>query len=84
LLHTTRHTTLPLLSSEKCMQTPILLRIAFHDAGTWISSEQVGGANGSIAFELQGPPNNTVVRRFGWPFVQQVPPSCAVLHCPAQ
>lgn len=60
------------LNGVACMQTPILLRIAFHDAGTWIAADGTGGANGSIAFELGSDPNNTVVRRFGWPIVQQV------------
>lgn len=58
------------------MQTPILLRIAFHDAGTWVASDSTGGANASIAFELRGTPNGTVVRRFGWPIVERV--SCSV------
>ena len=56
------------------MQTPILLRIAFHDAGTWLTRDRTGGANGSIQFELNRSPNNSVVRRFGWPIVLQARP----------
>ena len=58
------------------MQTPILLRIAFHDAGTWVAAEQTGGPNGSVQFELSRTPNRSVVRRFGWPIVLQVRRSC--------
>eukprot|EP00892_Ulva_mutabilis_P011501 jgi/Ulvmu1/8723/UM047_0064.1 len=57
--------------------TPILLRIAFHDAGTWTVRDRTGGANGSIQFELGGSPNNSVVRRFGWPIVLQIKRSLA-------
>ena len=54
------------------MQTPILLRLAFHDAGTYTVSDNQGGPNGSLQHELFLVPNRSVVRRFGWPVVLRV------------
>ena len=34
-----------------------LLRMAFHDAGTWDGAKATGGANGSILLELERPEN---------------------------
>jgi hypothetical protein len=56
----------------RAVQTPILLRIAFHDAGTYIASDREGGPNGSTQFELNRVHNRSVVRRFGWPVVLRV------------
>lgn len=39
------------------VQAPVLLRLAFHDAGTYSAAEANGGPNGSIRFELQRPEN---------------------------
>ena len=72
-LHTRR---LQHLTDRYVMQTPILLRIAFHDAGTWVAADQTGGPNGSVQFELSRTPNRSVVRRFGWPVVLQVRRRC--------
>jgi catalase (peroxidase I) len=54
------------------VQTPILLRIAFHDAGTYVAADNSGGPNGSVQFELRSRSNRAVPRRFGWPIVEQV------------
>ncbi|KAL2907239.1 putative L-ascorbate peroxidase 3 peroxisomal [Bienertia sinuspersici] len=39
---------------------PIVLRLAFHDAGTYDASTKTGGVNGSIRNELSNPPNNGI------------------------
>ena len=38
-------------------KAPVMLRLVFHDAGTYISSAKNGGLNGSIRFELDRPEN---------------------------
>jgi len=35
----------------------VLLRMAFHDAGTWDGAKMTGGANGSLLNELERPEN---------------------------
>ena len=42
------------------LQAPVLLRLAFHDAGTFDVSGRDGGANGSVAFELDRPENKVL------------------------
>ncbi|KMT09578.1 hypothetical protein BVRB_6g130340 [Beta vulgaris subsp. vulgaris] len=39
---------------------PIVLRLAFHDAGTYDAKAKTGGANGSIRNELNSPANNGI------------------------
>lgn len=39
---------------------PIVLRLAFHDAGTYDANAKTGGPNGSIRNELSNPPNNGI------------------------
>ena len=39
------------------MQAPVLLRLVFHDAGTYAAATGDGGANGSLRFELDRPEN---------------------------
>ncbi|KNA18298.1 hypothetical protein SOVF_072210 [Spinacia oleracea] len=48
-----------LLQNDKQF-APILLRLAFHDAGTYDAKTKTGGPNGSIRNELSNPPNNGV------------------------
>jgi len=38
-------------------KAPVMLRLVFHDAGTYLSAEKNGGVNGSIRFELDRPEN---------------------------
>ncbi|KAL9241417.1 hypothetical protein vseg_015532 [Gypsophila vaccaria] len=45
-----------LLSQNKEL-APTLLRLAFHDAGTYDAKTNTGGANGSVRNELNNPPN---------------------------
>lgn len=45
-----------------CMQAPVLLRLVFHDAGTFLQSAGNGGANASIRFELKRPENTGLNR----------------------
>ncbi|KAL2907182.1 L-ascorbate peroxidase 5 peroxisomal [Bienertia sinuspersici] len=40
--------------------TPIVLRLAFHEAGTYDAKTKTGGANGSIRTELNNPANNGI------------------------
>lgn len=56
------------------MQTPILLRLAFHDAGTYNAADGTGGPNASVQFELARVHNRASVRRFGWPLILRVRP----------
>lgn len=43
-------------------KAPVLLRLAFHDAGTFDVSGRDGGANGSVVFELDRPENKGLKR----------------------
>lgn len=43
-------------------KAPVLLRLAFHDAGTYDAASNTGGANGSIRFELDRPENGGLKR----------------------
>lgn len=47
-----------LIIAQKC--APIMLRLAFHDAGTYDAQAKTGGVNGSIRFELNSPANNGI------------------------
>ena len=40
-----------------CRQAPAILRLVFHDAGTWDPDTRTGGPNGSIRLELDRPEN---------------------------
>lgn len=51
------------------MQAPVLLRLAFHDAGTYSASKGQGGANASVRFELKRPENSGLGR--GWKVIEQ-------------
>ncbi|XP_057545146.1 L-ascorbate peroxidase 5, peroxisomal-like isoform X2 [Amaranthus tricolor] len=48
-----------LLQSKKQF-SPIILRLAFHDAGTYDVKAKTGGPNGSIRGELNNPANNGI------------------------
>lgn len=50
-------------------QAPVLLRLAFHDAGTFSASQGQGGANASVRFELKRPENSGLGR--GWKVIEQ-------------
>jgi len=43
-------------------KAPVLLRLAFHDAGTYDANTDTGGSNGSIRFELNRPENGGLKR----------------------
>ena len=45
------------LASVDPSSAGVLLRLAFHDAGTWDGARRTGGANGSILNELERPEN---------------------------
>ena len=51
------------------MQAPVLLRLAFHDSGTFSQATQSGGANASVRFELKRPENTGLNR--GWKVIDQ-------------
>ena len=51
------------------LQAPVLLRLVFHDAGTFSKSEGQGGANASVRFELKRPENSGLGR--GWKVIEQ-------------
>lgn len=57
-----------LIVSKQC--APIMLRLAFHDAGTYDAKTKTGGPNGSIRFELNSPANNGI--KVGVDFCEQV------------
>jgi L-ascorbate peroxidase len=50
-------------------QAPVLLRLVFHDAGTFSASRGLGGANASVRFELKRPENSGLNR--GWKVIEQ-------------
>ena len=58
-------------------QAPVLLRLAFHDAATFLTSDGAGGANASLRFEL-GRPENFGLNR-GWKVVEQAMQVSALL-----
>jgi len=47
-----------IITSQNC--APIMLRLAFHDAGTFDAKAKTGGPNGTIRMELSAPPNNGI------------------------
>jgi len=47
----------------------VLLRLVFHDAGTFSASQGQGGANASVQFELKRPENSGLNR--GWKVIEQ-------------
>lgn len=51
------------------MQAPVLLRLAFHDSGTFSQTARSGGANASVRFELKRPENTGLNR--GWKVIDQ-------------
>jgi len=51
-------------------KAPVMLRLVFHDAGTYSSSDNLGGNNASIQYEL-GRPENFGLKR-GWNIIQFV------------
>jgi len=56
-------------------KAPVALRLAFHDAGTYLAATRDGGANASIQFELDRPENFGLKR--GWRLVEQMRASLA-------
>jgi len=44
-------------ASAAPLQAPVLLRLVFHDAGTYAATAGDGGANGSLRYELDRPEN---------------------------
>ncbi|KAK9840586.1 hypothetical protein WJX81_003173 [Elliptochloris bilobata] len=51
-------------------KAPVLLRLVFHDAGTYAAASGDGGANGSLRFELDRPENRGLKR--GWRVLEAV------------
>ena len=60
------------------VKAPVLLRLAFHDAATYRLSDNRGGPNASVQFELDRPENIGLKR--GWSQVLEVRccPRCTV------
>ena len=56
---------LPCLGGKTGWQAPVLLRLVFHDAGTFLQAAGNGGANASIRFELSRPENSGLNRGWG-------------------
>lgn len=56
------------LSSLAFLQAPVVLRLVFHDSGTYSAAAQNGGANASIQHELDRPENFGLKR--GWKVIQ--------------
>ena len=52
------------LSQIKKSKAPVLLRLVFHDAGTFDKASNSGGSNGSIRLELDRPESGGLKR--GW------------------
>lgn len=50
-------------------QAPVLLRLVFHDSGTYSEEARNGGANASVRFELKRPENSGLNR--GWKVIEQ-------------
>jgi len=51
------------------VQCPVVLRLVFHDSGTYNTAAGNGGANASIQHELERPENFGLKR--GWKVIQQ-------------
>ena len=51
------------------MQCPVVVRLVFHDSGTYNIAAGIGGANASIQHELESPENFCLKR--GWKVVEQ-------------
>eukprot|EP00195_Chlamydomonas_chlamydogama_P011298 CAMPEP_0202898210 /NCGR_PEP_ID=MMETSP1392-20130828/6781_1 /ASSEMBLY_ACC=CAM_ASM_000868 /TAXON_ID=225041 /ORGANISM="Chlamydomonas chlamydogama, Strain SAG 11-48b" /LENGTH=306 /DNA_ID=CAMNT_0049584069 /DNA_START=194 /DNA_END=1113 /DNA_ORIENTATION=+ len=51
-------------------KAPVVLRLAFHDAGSFSTSDGTGGLNASIQFELERPENFGLKR--GWRIIEEV------------
>jgi len=51
-------------------KAPVLLRLVFHDAGTFDAAAKTGGPNGSIQFELDRPESRGLKR--GWNVVKDL------------
>eukprot|EP01024_Parvocaulis_polyphysoides_P041614 TRINITY_DN38187_c0_g1_i1.p1 TRINITY_DN38187_c0_g1~~TRINITY_DN38187_c0_g1_i1.p1 ORF type:complete len:274 (-),score=33.66 TRINITY_DN38187_c0_g1_i1:145-966(-) len=49
---------------------PLMLRLAFHDAGTYSAMDNTGGPNASIQYELDRPENKGLKR--GWKLIGEV------------
>lgn len=47
-----------LIIAKQC--APIMLRLSFHDAGTYDKNTNTGGVNGSVRFELSNPANGGI------------------------
>lgn len=60
-------------------KAPVIVRLVFHDAGTYSSTGGNGGVNASIRFELDRPENTGLKR--GWRVVEQV--RAALANTPA-
>lgn len=52
------------------LQAPVLLRLVFHDAGTFLQAAGDGGANASVRLELSRPENKGLNR--GWGVVEAI------------
>ena len=57
--------------THSCMmlQAPVVLRLVFHDSGTYNAAANNGGANASIQHELERPENFGLKR--GWNVIQK-------------
>jgi catalase (peroxidase I) len=53
-----------------CVQAPVILRLVYHDAGTYDVSAGDGGLNGSVRFELERQENFGLKR--GWNLIDEV------------
>ena len=58
------------LSQVKKSKAPVLLRLVFHDAGTYDKETNLGGSNGSIRFELERPESKGLKR--GWRVIEEL------------
>nr|AAC28102.1 ascorbate peroxidase [Mesembryanthemum crystallinum] len=47
-----------IISTKQC--APLMLRLSFHDAGTYDAKTKKGGPNGTVRFELNNPANNGI------------------------
>lgn len=56
-------------SCSVSLQSPVVLRLVFHDSGTYNTAADNGGANASIQHELERPENFGLKR--GWKVIQQ-------------